>query len=178
MLVSKQFNKNLIKIFFFMLILIVLGYSIAINSFKNGKFTCNKYLLNTYLYIVLTFNLLIIMNLTLEYNNINIPLSLGLLFMLFIINIICIVLLNYLDSERVILKHLIWLLFVFIMGLIVYPMYITSEKKVVTSAFITTLLITLVLSAVAYAKPEWISLSMGPILFFALVYRSFSIIGD
>jgi len=60
MLVSKSFDKSLLIIACFVLVLFGLMYTIAINSFKDGKFTCNKYLLNTYLYIILTFNILII----------------------------------------------------------------------------------------------------------------------
>ena len=47
MLVSKKFDKSLISISSFILLLLVLLYTIAINSFEKGKFTCNKYLLNT-----------------------------------------------------------------------------------------------------------------------------------
>ena len=169
MLLSKKVDKSLISISCFVLMLLVLLYTIAINSFKKGKFTCNKYLLNTYLYIVLTFNILIIINLTLEYNNIMLPLSFPLLIALLFINIGLIFLLHNIDSEKVVLKHFVWLLFVLIISLIVYPLYVTSSKQVIISALFTTLFLTFVLSGIAYAKPEWISLSLGPILFFALL---------
>ena len=84
MLVSKNFDKSLISISCFVLLLLVLLYTIAINSFEDGKFTCNKYLLNTYLYIILTFNILIIINLTLEYNKVQLPLTIPLLLLLFV----------------------------------------------------------------------------------------------
>ena len=58
-------NKQLITIFSFVLKYNFM-YTLTINSFKDGKFTCNKYILNTYLYIILTFNLLIIINLILN----------------------------------------------------------------------------------------------------------------
>jgi FtsH-binding integral membrane protein len=169
MIVSKNFDKSLLTISCFILVLIGTLYTIAINSFEKGKFTCNKYLLNTYLYILLTFNLLIIINLVLEHNKIVLPLSLPILIALLFINIGIIFLLHKIDSEKVILKHLVWLIFVLIISLFVYPLYVSSDKKIVISALFTTLFITFVLSAFAYAKPELISLSMGPILFFALL---------
>ena len=169
MLVSKNFDKSLISISCFVLLLLVLLYTIAINSFEDGKFTCNKYLLNTYLYIILTFNILIIINLTLEYNKVQLPLTIPLLFVLLFVNIGIIFLLHRIDPTQVVLKHLVWLIFVLIISLIVYPLYVNSSKQVVISALFTTLFLTVVLSAVAYAKPEWISLSWGPILFFALL---------
>jgi FtsH-binding integral membrane protein len=169
MLVSKKFDKSLISISCFVLLLLLLLYTIAINSFKKGKFTCNKYLLNTYLYIMLTFNILIIINLTLEHNKVVLPLSLPMLIALLFINIGIIFLIHRIDPEKVVLKHMVWLLFVLIISLIVYPLYVNSSKQVVISALFTTLFLTFVLSAVAYIKPEWISLSWGPILFFALL---------
>ena len=169
MIVSKKFDKQLLTLACFILLLIGVLYTIAINSFENGKFTCNKYILNTYLYIILTFNLLIIINLTLEQNNVTIPLSIPLLFILFLVNVAVIFSLHNIDPEKVVLKHMVWMIFVVIMSLIVYPLYVTSSKKVIMSALFTTLFLTFALSAVAYAKPEWISLSIGPILFFALL---------
>tara|TARA_B100000886_G_scaffold328390_1_gene276737 strand:+ start:307 stop:1062 length:756 start_codon:yes stop_codon:yes gene_type:complete len=169
MLVSKNFDKSLISISSFVLLLLVLLYTIAINSFEKGKFTCNKYLLNTYLYIILTFNILIIINLTLEYNKVQLPLSIPLLLVLMFVNIGIIFLLHRIDPTQIVLKHLVWLIFVLIISLIVYPLYVNSSKQVVISALFTTLFLTVVLSSIAYAKPEWISLSWGPILFFALL---------
>jgi len=169
MLVSKSFDKSLLIIACFVLVLLGLIYTIAINSFKDGKFTCNKYLLNTYLYIILTFNILIIINLALEHFKVKIPLILGLLLPLFFINIGVIFAIKATNPERVLLKHILWLVFVLIISLMVFPLYVSSEKKVVMSALFTTLFLTVVLSSIAYAKPEWISLSLGPILFFALL---------
>jgi len=169
MIVSKKVDGQLVKIFGFLLVFLALCYSIAINSFKNGKFTCNKYILNTYLYIVITFNILILMTLSMEYKDIDFRMSGWTLFGLFLISIGCIILMNKINSERVILKHLIWLIFVLILGYIFYPMYIKSNKGVVTSAMITTLSIVVILSIIAYVKPEWISLSMGPVLLIGLI---------
>lgn len=169
MLVSKKFDKSLLQIACFIIVLISVMYSIAINSFENGKFTCNKYILNTYLYILLSFNLMIIINLVLEHYNVMFPISLMILFTLFFINFGVIFLLHYIDPINVVLKHLVWSVFVVIMSLLVYPLYVSSDKKIVISSLFTTLFITIVLSLFAYAKPELISLKLGPILFFALL---------
>lgn len=169
MLVSKNIDRQLIKIFGFLLVFLALCFSIAINSFKNGKFTCNKYILNTYLYIVLTFNIIILMTLMMEYNNVS-PLRSGwILFGLFLITIGCIIFMNNMSPDKVILKHLIWLVFVFIIGYIFFPMYTYSNKGVVASAMVTTLAIVVLLSIVAFVKPEWISLSIGPMLLVGLI---------
>lgn len=169
MLLSKTSDKQLLKIFGFSLVFLVLCFSIANNSFKDGKFTCNKYLLNTYLYIVLTFNIIILLTLGLEYRNYNYRMSWAILLGLFLISIACIFFMHSIDPEKVVLKHSVWLVFVLIMGFIFYPMYMTSDKGVVASAMFTTLCITVFLSLIAYIKPELISLSLGPILFLGLI---------
>ena len=112
---------------------------------------------------------MIITNLALEHNKIVLPLSLPLLVVLMFVNIGIIFMLHTIDPHKVLLKHLVWLIFVLIMSLIIYPLYVSSSKKEVISALFTTLFLTFTLSAVAYIKPEWISLSLGPILFFALL---------
>ena len=169
MLVSKSFNQNLIAILVSSIFLIGLLFTILMNAFKDGKFTCNKYILNTYLYIILTINLMTLGFLSLEYYQINYFLTLPLLVLIFLLNIGLIFLLKSVDPEKVILKHLLWLLFVMVMIIIVYPIYFYNDKKIIISAFMTTLLITIALTGIAFAKPEWISLSIGPILFFGLL---------
>lgn len=163
-------NKILISLLSVLLVFCVLVYSIAINSFKDNKFTCNKYLLNTYLYILLTFNILAIMMLSMEYKNVNFRPNLIMLIATFFLTIGCIVAIHKIDSEQVLLKHLVWLVFILLIGLMFYPMYSSiTDKKIIISAMMTTLGLVLVLSAIAYKKPEYISLSWGPILLFLLL---------
>ena len=163
-------NKLLISLLSVLLVFCVLVYSIAINSFKDNKFTCNKYLLNTYLYILLTFNILAIMMLSMEYKNIEFRPNFIVFIGIFLLTLGCIFAMHMIDSERVILKHLVWLAFVIFIGLIFYPLYSSiPDKKMIISAMVTTLGLVLVLSAIAYAKPEYISLSWGPALLFMLI---------
>lgn len=163
-------NKILISLLSVLLVFCVLVYSIAINSFKDNKFTCNKYLLNTYLYILLTFNILAIMILSMEYNNLNFRPNIIISFVTFLLTIGCIFAIHNIDSEKVLLKHLVWVVFILLMGLMFYPMYINiTDKKIIISAMMTTLGLVLVLSAIAFKKPEYISLSWGPILLFLLL---------
>lgn len=163
-------NKILISLLSVLLVFCVLVYSIAINSFKDNKFTCNKYLLNTYLYILLTFNILAIMMLSMEYKNVNFRPNMIMFLAIFFLIIGCIIAMHKIDSEQVLLKHLVWLVFIILIGLMFYPMYSNiTDKKIIISAMMTTLGLVLVLSAIAYKKPEYISLSLGPILLFLLL---------
>ena len=164
-------NNVLIHLFTSILFFIVIVFAILNYSIKNKKFTCNKYLLNTYLYILLTINIIAILLPLLEYNNIAYRLPLALFALIFIGTLICIYLLHTIDSTNIIIKHLVWLIFILGIGVILYPMYISykDNKYLIANAFLTTIILFLVLSAIAYIKPELISLSWGPVLFFLLL---------
>jgi FtsH-binding integral membrane protein len=163
-------TKSLLSVFGSLLVFVIVAFSIAINSFKDGKFTCNKYTLNTYLYIILTFNIIAIFCLILEHNNIQYKINLWQLVTIFLVTIALLISLHFITADNIVLKHFIWALFVLGIGFIFYPMYNSfADKSVVLSAAFTTILLTIGLSIIAYVKPEWINLSIGPILFILLV---------
>ena len=165
----KNDTKSLLPIFGSSLIMVILLFFIAMNSFKNGKFTCNKYILNTYLYIILTINIIALLCLTLEHFNVMFRFNLWQLIGLFLVLIGIIFVLHTIDPKMVVLKHTIWLLLILALGLITYPMYVSSEKQVVLSSMLTTIILTVFLSVVAFIKPDLISFSLGPILLLLLI---------
>ena len=168
--IIKTPTKSLLSVFTSILVLVVLLFLIATNSFKNGKFTCNKYMLNTYLYVILTFNIIAILCLSLEHFKIKFQFSLMQFLGIFLISLGLIISLGFIDAKYIVGKHLVWLLFILALGMIFYPMYNTfQEKSVVLSAILTTLLLTIILSVIAFLKPELISFSLGPILLMILI---------
>ena len=163
-------TKSLISVFSSLLVLVIVLFSIALNSFEKGKFTCNRYILNTYLYVILTFNIIAILCLSLEHNNVKIKFNLWQLIGLFLITMGIIVSLAFVDAKYIVGKHLLWLVLILGLGLIFYPMYNSfTDKSVVLSAMLTTIMLTVGLSVVAYLKPELISFSLGPILLMLLI---------
>ena len=163
-------TKSMLSVFTSILVLVVLLFLIAMNSFKKGKFTCNKYMLNTYLYVILTFNIIAILCLSLEHYNVKFQFSLMQLLGLFLISIGLIISLGFIDAKYIVGKHIVWLLFILALGMIFYPMYNSfQEKSVVLSAILTTVALTVVLSVIAFMKPELISFSLGPILLMILI---------
>lgn len=163
-------TASLISVFVAILILVMVLFSIAYSAFAKGYFTCSRYIVNTYLYVILTFNIIAILCLSLEDRGIKYRLTLPQIIGVFLVTIGLLISLHFISSENVILKHLIWLLFVLGISCIFYPMYSTFEdKSVVVSAAFTTILLTIALSVIAYIKPEWISLSLGPVLFILLL---------
>ena len=164
-------DKLLIQLFSAFLIFVVVVFSILNFSIKDKKFTCNRYILNTYLYIILTFNIIALLMFSMEYYKINYNPSLLMFLGTFLITIGCIFLMHNISADQIILKHLVWLAFVLLLGLIFFPMYISykNKKHLIVSAIATTLLLFMGLSIVAYLKPEWISLSWGAILLLLLI---------
>lgn len=164
-------NKILLQLFVALLIFVCVIFGIANNAIKDKQFVCNRYILNTYLYIILSFNLIALQLLTMEYFKVNFMPSLLLFFGIFILTLACIFFIHRISPKRIVLKHLIWLLFIGSIALLFYPMYLSyiNQKHLIVSAILTTLLLFLGLSLVAYKRPDLISLSWGPILLISLV---------
>jgi len=164
-------NNVLLQLFGALLIFICIIFAIGNYAIKNRKFTCNRYILNTYLYIILTFNIIAIQLLLLEYNGVKFNPSLLLFVGIFILTLFCIFLMHNISSLNIVLKHFVWVIFVLLLGLIFYPMYSSfiDRKELILSAMLTTILLFVGLSAIAYLKPEYISLSWGPVLLLLLI---------
>ena len=160
----KARSLKTLKVFVCLLIM-VFRVSIAINSIKKGQFTCNKYTLNTYLYIILTFNIIALYCLSLEHFG-EYKLNLVML-AVFLITIRCVDIIGFVDPRKIIFKHLsrclCWIKF------ILSDVSFFTDKTVIISAAFTTILLTVGLSIIAYVKPDWINLSVGPILFVLLL---------
>jgi FtsH-binding integral membrane protein len=139
------------------------------NAFKNNKFTCSKYILNTYLYILLSFIFIALLLQLLDYKKFNFRLNFIQFIGIFILTIGILILTMMTKPSNVILKHLLWMIFVLLIGIILYPLYIHKSKESVLTALISTIGITVILSIIAFVKPEWISLKLGPILFILLI---------
>ena len=110
------------------------------------------------------------MILALEYNKVNFRMTLWQLLGVFLLTLGVLVILMFTPVKYMIPKHLLWLLFVLLIGIIMYPMIrYTKNKDAILSALLTTIFLVVILSVVAFWKPEWISLSWGPVLFVLLL---------
>ena len=164
-------NKLLLQIFVGILIFVCVIFGIANSAITDGQFVCNRYILNTYLYIILTLNLLALQVLIMEYKNVLFQPNLLLFFGIFILILISIVAMHKISPKQIIIKHIVWLMFIILMGLLFYPMYslYTHRKGYIASTMLTTILLFIGLSAVAYIRPDLISLSWGPVLLASLI---------
>ena len=164
-------NKLLLQIFSVLLIFVSLIFGIANSAIKDKKFICNRYILNTYLYIILTFIIIALQVLIMEYNKIKFNPNMILYVGIFILSLICVIGISVIKAENMILKHGVWLTFIILMSLMFYPMYMlySKQKGLIMSSILTTLILFLGLSFVAYLRPDLISLSWGPVLFVILI---------
>lgn len=151
-----------------MLVLSVLIYK---NAYQNNVLTCNKYVMNTYLYIALSLMIVSTTVLLLEkyidfsqyFNNYSFV-------ALFISTLVFLVSTMFISPENTMLKHLSWLIFIMLIGVSLYPAYKVGKiSNMLYPTLITTILLVLGLTMVAFYNPDLISLSWGPALISALV---------
>lgn len=153
-------------------ILIVCTYN---SAFKKGFFTCNKYILNTYLYILMAFVIISLEILLFDRNNIKMDFynkigGIGAFILTLFIIIGALILTMVVNPRNVILKHLCWLVLVSMFSFLAYPAYLRSkDNNTLLSVLLSLTAILLVFTAVAFIRPDFISLSWGPVLLFLLI---------
>lgn len=153
-----NYNKTKIKIQIIMntnlfftiaaLSLFIISFIVAqFTSFKDNKPTCDKYVLNTYIYLTMMFSLLITLILILNILIPNYTISISGMFLLIIIiqtfiSFLFIYLIHSIPSTDVIKKRIIWLLFVLNFSFLLLPViqmsiYNGYTDLVMSSMFIT-----------------------------------------
>jgi|UniRef100_A0A6C0J926 FtsH-binding integral membrane protein len=173
---NERFNKKLVPVYGLIGVLALIIVKVYNTSFKGGKFTCDKYILNTYLYILLSLLLMSLQNIVMEQQHIGLEDIfgrfkgfIGLIIILVLVIGLMFILLQT-NPRNVVLKHTIWLAFIFVLGLLAYPSYLkTIKENTVIATLMTTIGILITFTIVAFLKPEWISLSWGPTLVFLLI---------
>lgn len=158
------------NIFITLGIIAILAITIMNYAIKGNKFTCQKYILNTYIYILLAFVIMALICFGLEYKKHNYLVSGYQFLALFLISIGFLIASMSIDRTRLVLKHLVWLAFILCIGYIFYPMYVYAKtQKVLLESLLTAILLVIFLSIAVFVKPDIVSLSIGPVLFWLLV---------
>tara|TARA_Y100001970_G_C14246215_1_gene868461 strand:- start:3183 stop:3932 length:750 start_codon:yes stop_codon:yes gene_type:complete len=166
---------NTTTILSFLIASVITGYLIYKKAYPNNKLTCNHYILNSYLYILLSILLMVIFVILLSNH-----LSPSLYFIYgggfgkFIIRIAVLIgiLLFTLktDPRNFIQKHFGWFALVFGLSLNMLPIYLAAKNSgIFLSTLFTTFTMVALISGMAFYKPEWISLGWGPILLSLLI---------
>jgi len=163
-------EKKLIYTFSLLFIFVIVSFMIAINSFKDKKFTCSNYILNTYLYIILSLIIVSLIVLIIQsYFNNRIKLIGKFYWIFFVIVLLSLMATLYVNPQKIIIKHIFWFIFIFLMGITLYPIYqYTKDNDIFLKTTITCLVIVLSLTFIAFIKPEF-TLSWGPVLLVLLI---------
>lgn len=163
-------NRVLIfnTILFFSLIVSFLIYK---KSYIKGKLTCNNFILNSYLYILLS--LLLICNVVIlvdKKNGLRFYNQIGFFWILLFFSLAFLFLTMSIDPRKTIFKHLSWLVWIITMGISMYPIYLRSKQNgVFLSSLAVTFSMVATLTGIAFYRPDMIDLKMGPILLVLLL---------
>ena len=162
-------NRDIL--FYFILIGFV-TFGIFTNSvdFNPVQFHCDNYILNTYLYLILSWAIVMATNSVLQSNNVALHdlfsgpytiifflMSLGLLMGVY-----------FIPPTMFFTKHLLYIVLIMMMGVFLYPYYI-NNKKLFNHVGITTLVMLIVLSVISFTFPQLIRGSWGTYLFIGLI---------
>ena len=151
---------------------LVVSFSIYKSAYVKGKLTCNNYILNSYLYILLS--LLIVSSgvILLEKWNKNLFSfrSRGTFWILLFFSLGTLMATMFTDSRNTLLKHSFWFALMMFFSVIVFPIYLLTKKTNTLQSTLGTLFIMVSsLTAIAFYNPDLISLSWGPVLLVFLV---------
>ena len=149
----------------------ILIYKFSFNKKKN-IFTCNKFLTNTYLYLVLSLLIMSLFMTILLHFRIDLGRSLQRYLLVFLGIIALLVIKNSIvpnTPDKMIAKHLVWLILLFVFALNLVGMISRTSRDNVLKSVVTTGILVLILTLFAHYNSDLISLSMGPILFTILL---------
>lgn len=155
-------SNTLLKLFCCLTIIVLICILIGNYAFKNGMLTCDHYIFNTYLYIILSilliFMVVLINDQTGSFNSLIIWMSQGGTFRVIIIFILLLVLLfgllyklNTVNPNNIVVSNSIWFLLIFILGILLIPtIWIGRLTDVVGLAGILTITITALVGLAGY----------------------------
>ena len=150
------------------ILLFITVFFVYTRSFVNDVPSCDGYVTNVYLYVLL--GLLIASFSVLFIAKRRFPITSTKTLLCFAISMISLFALFMTDPRNVILNHAVWLVFILSLSVSVYVIWRHSEYRgIFTSTVVITFLLVAGLTALAYLRPELINLSWGSTLTVALL---------
>lgn len=150
--------------------IIFVSFSIYQTAYIKGKLTCNNYILNSYLYILLSLLIVSSVVIVLEKLNRNFLVGKVKFWILLFSSLAVLITTMNINPKSTVLKHSFWFLLMSIFGIVVFPIYMLTKKTNTLQTTLSTLFIMVsFLTGIAFYNPDYISLSWGPILLVSLV---------
>jgi len=166
---TKDHNEEAIPLLITGIVGSVLVIIVLFNTaLKNGKLTCNRYLLNSFLYVLLAILLAFTTIKTYEFYNVKVESYI--FWGSFVVSILSII--GVFFVKNLALQHVLWLMFVASMGTFLYPLYKSLQEQqdhTVGNVLLAMAGLLGVLLLVIVYRPNWVKLSWGPVLFMTLI---------
>ena len=155
-------SNTLLKLFCCLTIIVIICILIGQYAFKNGILTCEHYIFNTYLYIILaillTFMVVLINDQTGIFNSLLLWMVQGGIIRVIVTFIILICILLYLlyelfkvDPNNIVASNAIWFTLIFILGVLLIPtIWFGRLTDVVGLAGILTIITTVIVGLLGY----------------------------
>jgi len=139
----------------------VLFGAIYFSAFKNGKQTCDRYFLNYFLYLLMSFAIYYYtMNeVDFDIKGLSIIVFIGLLGVVFAFSLV----------ENVYLKHLLWIVLIVCLGIISRRFYEKFDKEDIKDAMKKLIIILIICVLLALTFPHLLKPKMEIVLVFALL---------
>jgi hypothetical protein len=150
-------NKNILIL---LLISVITIISISQSAFQNGKFRCKNFMLNTYLYLILSITIIALSVIFMDDTNaINIINNTGFgaytMIFTFIFGIGLVIALTVMDASQIILKHILWIIMLTIFAIPAYLSYLKqSQQGIVVQSILGTIGVLVAFSGLVYFKPK------------------------
>ena len=155
-------NNALLKLFCTLTVTVITCILIGHYAFKNGMLTCNNYVLNTYLYIILSILLMFMVVLINDkfglFNSMLAWMSqgsmyriVGIFILLLVVSIGLIIALQVIKPTNIVASNMIWALLIIVLGIILIPtIWFARLTDVVGLSSMLTILITIVVGFLGY----------------------------
>ena len=159
---NKTENNTTLQIICSLIIITLICIAIGNYAFKNGLLTCDHYVLNTYLYILLSvfiIYLIVLINDKTGIFNDDIVSNYGLLISIVLL-IICLYLLYILHKippQEIFKSNIVWLLLIIILGIFIIPaIELGRMTNVLGNAGLYTCIIVIIIGLLGYYKGDYI----------------------
>ena len=136
-----------------------------LSAFKNGKPTCDRYLVNNFLYLLTIICVYVTSITTLDEKNIEVKSSISLMLGLLSLALIF----AYTGTKNTLLKHIIWLVIILSLSYISKRFYDKYDKKQIKKVIVKLMAILLICVIIALSFPQLIKPKLEIALLFAAV---------
>jgi len=154
-------NQDERQIYFYLIAIFFVCFLIFNSAFKNGQPTCNRYMINVYLYIGLAILFIGLICYYAEYANLNITFLTSLFS--FILTLVLIFVIHYvLPMKNILLNHFLWILLLIGFSIMMYPIVSSPlYQPYINRTIMIVSLIFLIMTIVTYIYPSFFEKTYG-----------------